>query len=76
MQSTYKSASPRYPLIVWLRGIAILSMMTYHFSFDLNQFSLIHQAFNESSFWLIARLFIVTTFLTLVGVSLVLAQDN
>lgn len=77
MPSTQKlTASPRHPIIDWLRGLAILCMMAYHFSFDLNQFGFIHQAFNEASFWLIARLCIVTSFLSLVGISLVLAKNS
>jgi uncharacterized membrane protein len=66
----------RYPVIDLLRSLAILSMMAYHFSFDLNQFGVIQQAFNDSLFWLGARAFIVTSFLTLVGISLVLAHDK
>lgn len=66
----------RYPLIDVLRGIAIACMIAYHFSFDLNQFGVIQQSFNESPFWLYARAAIVTSFLTLVGISLVLAQNQ
>lgn len=66
----------RYPLIDVLRGIAIACMIAYHFSFDLNQFGVIQQSFNESTFWLYARAAIVTSFLTLVGISLVLAQNQ
>ncbi len=56
-----------------LRGMAVILMVCYHFSFDLNYFGIIHQAFNYSVFWLTSRALIVTWFLTLVGVSLELA---
>ena len=58
------------------RGLAVMLMILYHFCFDLNYFQLIHQDFNNSLFWLTARAVIVTTFLTLVGISLVLAETK
>lgn len=58
-----------------LRGMAVILMACYHFSFDLNYFGVIHQSFNDSVFWLSFRALIVTCFLTLVGVSLELATD-
>lgn len=58
-----------------LRGMAVILMVCYHFSFDLNYFGVIHQSFNDSVFWLSFRALIVTDFLTLVGVSLELATD-
>lgn len=55
------------------RGVAVLLMVAYHFSFDLNYFKLVHLDFYHSPFWLAARTVIVTMFLLLVGVSLRLA---
>ena len=66
------SVSPRYALIDVLRGGAIALMIGYHASFDLNYHGWIHQDFNNSAFWLIARAFIVSMFLLLAGISLAL----
>ena len=63
---------PRYALIDALRGFAIVLMITYHFSFDLNYHGWLQQDFNHSTFWLSARAFIVSLFLVLSGISLVL----
>jgi uncharacterized membrane protein len=68
-----ENTSTRYARIDLLRGLAISCMIAYHFSFDLNQYGVIHQNFNESTFWLSARAMIVTSFLSLMGISLVLA---
>jgi uncharacterized membrane protein len=59
-----------------LRGLAILAMVVYHFSWDLWAFGLTTA---DVAFGLGWRLFahsIATTFLTLVGVGLVLATRN
>jgi len=58
-----------------LRGIAIVAMVAYHFSFDLRLFGLARLDFEGDPFWLAARATIVSTFLGLVGVSLVLARN-
>jgi len=48
-----ESGTPqRYALIDALRGFAIVLMIAYHASFDLNYHGWIHQDFNNSSFWL------------------------
>ncbi len=51
-------------------------MIAYHFSFDLNYFGVIHHDFNHEAFWLTSRAIIVSLFLTLVGISLVLASSQ
>jgi uncharacterized membrane protein len=56
------------------RGIAIVAMIAYHFAFDLRHFGVTRSDFENDPFWLGARALIVTSFLLLVGVSLVLAQ--
>lgn len=65
--------------LLWVdvsRGVAIMLMVTYHFCFDLNYFGLVQQDFNGKLFWLVYRAVIVTFFLTLVGISLVLASHR
>lgn len=57
-----------------LRGLALCLMIIYHFSFDLTTFNVTATDFNHDPFWLSFRALIVTSFLLLVGVSLVLAQ--
>ncbi len=66
----------RFPMVDVLRGIAVSMMFFYHFCFDLNYFSWIAVDFYQSLFWLGLRVVIVTLFLSLVGVSLVLANRN
>ena len=68
------SQSSRYLVIDSWRGATIVLMIIYHACFDLNQFGFIHQAMNHSPFWLAARAIIVTSFLLLVGISLVLSN--
>jgi uncharacterized membrane protein len=57
-----------------LRGVAIVAMIVYHFMFDLRMFDLVRADFEHDRFWLAARGAIVTSFLLLVGISLVLAR--
>ncbi|HEX7272883.1 MAG TPA: heparan-alpha-glucosaminide N-acetyltransferase [Casimicrobiaceae bacterium] len=57
-----------------LRGFALCLMMAYHFVFDLGYFRVVSVDFNNDPFWLTARAIILSSFLLLVGVSLVLAQ--
>ncbi|MEO8346567.1 MAG: heparan-alpha-glucosaminide N-acetyltransferase [Betaproteobacteria bacterium] len=57
-----------------LRGLAILAMVAYHFSFDLNFFGVTRWDFYHDAFWLNARTMILSSFLLIAGVSLVLAQ--
>ena len=57
-----------------LRGLAIVLMVVYHFCFDLRYYGAIAADFEHDPFWLGFRALIVTMFMTLVGVSLVLAD--
>jgi len=58
-----------------LRGLAMVWMTLFHFSFDLNQFRLIpRQNFYADPFWTWQRLCIVTLFLGCVGLSQAVAQ--
>jgi uncharacterized membrane protein len=68
--------SGRYQLIDILRGVAIVLMVFYHFCYDLTYFQLATFDFYRDPFWLNLRTLIVSLFLTLVGVSLVLAAEH
>ena len=58
------------------RGWAILFMVIYHFSFDLNHFQLISVDMNHSLGFLFSRYTIMSMFLLGVGMSLALAHRN
>ena len=58
-----------------LRGLAIVAMIAYHFSFDLRLFGLVRFDFENGPGWLAARAAIVSSFLALSGVSLALARN-
>lgn len=65
---------PRQSGVDALRGVAICLMVVYHFCFDLRYYRVIAADFERDPFWLGFRALIVTSFLSLVGVSLVLAE--
>ena len=64
----------RLPGIDALRGAAVCMMIVYHFAFDLRYFRVTASDFERDPFWLGFRALIVTSFMTLVGASLVLAD--
>jgi uncharacterized membrane protein len=66
-------APQRLPAVDALRGVAILLMIAYHFSFDLRHFRVIGADFEHDPFWLGFRALIVSSFMLLVGIGLVLA---
>lgn len=68
--------SAHYALIDYLRGIALLLMFVYHFSFDLNYYHFIQTDFYNNPWWINFRIVIVSLFLWLVGVSLWLATQK
>jgi uncharacterized membrane protein len=72
--SRVSAAGPaRVAAIDAARGVALLAMIAYHFSFDLRYFGLTRSDFEHDPFWLTARTLIVTSFLLLVGMSALLA---
>ena len=56
------------------RGWAILLMIAYHFTYDLNHFGIIQINMDHDLFWVYARYMIVTMFLLSVGISLALVH--
>jgi uncharacterized membrane protein len=65
---------PRIPLIDTLRGIALLAMASYHFTWDLEFFGYLDPGTATQGFFRIYARCIASSFLFLAGVSLVLAH--
>lgn len=72
--SVLQAATARIGGIDALRGVALCLMFVYHFAFDLRFYGVTHADFEHDPFWLGFRAVIVTSFMALVGVSLVLAD--
>lgn len=71
------SARPkRVVLIDVFRGIALLAMASYHFTWDLEFFGYVEPGLTAFGNWKIYARCIASTFLFLVGVSLVLAHGR
>ena len=68
-------ASTRIDAIDALRGGALCLMIVYHFAFDLRFYGVTNSDFEHDLFWLSFRALIVTSFMALVGMSLVLADQ-
>jgi len=58
------------------RGFAILAMVLYHFTYDLNYFRIISLDMNHSLTILLIRYTIITIFLLSMGMSLALVHNN
>jgi uncharacterized membrane protein len=67
----------RFDRVDALRGLAIVWMVAFHFSFDLNHLGWLtpHQNFYRDPFWTMQRTCIVTLFLLCVGLGQALALD-
>jgi uncharacterized membrane protein len=76
MTSVAQVSAPRYVLIDVLRAAALVLMVAFHFCFDLSYFGLANLDFYQDPFWLNARIFILGSFLGLVGVGLWLAHST
>jgi len=72
--STRIGTGARIQAIDTLRGVAICLMIVYHLAYDLRAYGLTNSDFGRDPFWLVFRALIVTSFMALVGVSLVLAE--
>jgi uncharacterized membrane protein len=57
----------RFDRLDALRGVAIVWMAAFHFSFDLNYYGFIHQDFFRDPVWTLQRSCIVTLFLLCAG---------
>ncbi len=67
---------PRITIIDVARGIALLAMTVYHFTWDLEFFGWILPGTIQQSGWVLFARSIAFSFLFLVGVSLVLGHDS
>lgn len=65
----------RFWEIDFLRGIAILMMIVFHFAYDLNYLN-IYNFDIDSSNWTVFRVLIVSIFFLLVGISLTLSKSK
>lgn len=66
----------RYDSIDTLRGLAIVWMTVFHFSFDLNWFGWIHQNFYDDPVWTGQRTVIVSLFLFCAGLGQAVAVEQ
>lgn len=71
-----KMASTRAMLVDVTRGGAVILMIAYHFTFDLNLIAKLGIDFNHDALWLGLRTTIVSLFLLLVGVSQSMAHQR
>lgn len=69
-------SSRRLPLLDAARGVALLAMASYHFTWDLEFFGYIDPGTATNGLWKYYARAIATSFLFLVGFSLVLAHAN
>jgi uncharacterized membrane protein len=70
------ASAARLPWIDAWRGVAILAMIVYHFSWDLRHFGFIAADVAGGLGWIVFARLIAGSFLFLVGVSLVLATRS
>ena len=69
-------AAARLPVVDAARGVAILAMVAYHLSWDLDFLGFARLDLLDNPFWLAARTVVLGSFLLLTGVSLVLAVER
>jgi uncharacterized membrane protein len=70
------AARPRFAALDLARGIAIIAMAVYHFSWDLRDYHLVSWDVASGPLWRLFARSIASTFLIIVGISLVLATRN
>lgn len=74
-QSTTLGSSARLDSVDQLRGIALVLMAIFHFSYDLSLYGYVDFD-SDGTFWVLFRGVIVVSFFTTVGISLVLANPG
>ena len=73
---TWLMKSPRFDTLDALRGLAMVWMTAFHFSFDLNQFGYIKQDFYHDPLWTWQRTLIVSLFLFCAGLGQAIAVSQ
>jgi uncharacterized membrane protein len=73
---TAQPKKPRLALVDVLRGVAILGMVVYHFAWDLSYYRLIATDVTTDPGWVLLQRSVLSSFLVLVGVSLVLGHGD
>jgi uncharacterized membrane protein len=76
MNSARPITPNRLPSLDYARGFFVVLMMVFHFCFVLADYGYLGFDFYRDPFWLHSRTFIVSGFLTIVGLSLVLATQQ
>jgi uncharacterized membrane protein len=66
----------RYLQLDFIRGLAIILMISFHISFDLNNFHFINIDIYHAKEWHYYRMLIVSMFILCVGISLALVNEN
>ena len=69
-------ASPRYAAIDMLRGLAMVWMTLFHFSFDLQHFGYLQANFYDDPFWTLQRMAIVSLFVFCAGLGQAVAVQQ
>ncbi len=74
-----RAPPPKTPRVDWLdvvRGLALLAMASYHFTWDLEFFGYVETGTTTHGLWKLYARIIASTFLFLAGVSLALAHGS
>ena len=69
-ENIFMDLKPRFPIVDYLRVLAILLMAFFHFFFDLTAFGFTNINFQKDVFWFSLPRVIVTLFMFTVGISL------
>lgn len=71
-----QAQNTRFEIVDFFRGIAVLLMIFFHFSYDLNLFKYIHINILEDDFWFFLPRIIVFIFMFCAGMSLYIAYPK
>lgn len=76
MPNSLPNIKKRYPLLDYIRGVAIILMIIFHASYDLNVFGFVEIDFFKDKLWYVFPRVIVTLFMFAVGCGLTLAHKE